>query len=132
MKFLADVRVLLDRLQNELKSIKDDSTGNSTNSANRAASTAPTGVIISSHLHAVANDTRSKTAVSKVTMKVHQTINEVAKRKNDVIISGLPEMDTQNDNDIEAADENAFLQLYEEHLSLEPMLAEQGCIRLGK
>jgi hypothetical protein len=36
---LADVRVLLDHLQNEVKSMKENSTGNSPNSANSAVST---------------------------------------------------------------------------------------------
>jgi hypothetical protein len=75
---LADVRVLLDHLQNEVKSIKENSTSDSPNSASSAAQIALTGDIISSQTHAAASDVRSKTAVSEVTLEIHRTINEIS------------------------------------------------------
>jgi hypothetical protein len=75
---LTDVRVLLDHLQNELKSIKENRTSDSPNSASSAAQIALTGDIISSQTHAAASDVRSKTAISEVTLEIHRTINEIA------------------------------------------------------
>lgn len=53
---------------------------------------------------------------------VQRTINDAARRKRNVVITGLPERN----------DRLAFLSLCEEQLPMKPMIAEKDCIRLGK
>jgi len=61
-------------------------------------------------------------------MIVHRTINDVARRKRNVIVSGLPEVDDDDDDD----DRRTFLQLCECHLSFKPAVSDGSCKRLGQ
>jgi hypothetical protein len=62
---------------------------------------------------------------AKTTLIVHRTLNDAARRKRNVIISGLPESDTHDDR-------TEFLRLCEDHLSVKPSVAENACVRIGK
>jgi hypothetical protein len=56
---------------------------------------------------------------------VHRTLHDTARRKRNVIITGLPESQTSDDR-------SEFLRLCEENLTIKPMVAINGCIRIGK
>lgn len=62
----------------------------------------------------------------KTSFIVHRTLNDNAKRKQNIIVSGLPE--TGNTND----DRMAFLKLCEENLTVKPLVPDNACIRIGK
>lgn len=62
---------------------------------------------------------------AKTTLIIHRTLNDAARRKRNVIISGLPESDTHDDR-------TEFLRLCEGHLSVKPSVAENACMRIGK
>jgi len=58
-------------------------------------------------------------------MEVHRTLADASKRKQNVVVSGLPESD-------HVTDEQAFLTLCEENFSFKQALSQVGCRRLGK
>jgi predicted metal-binding protein len=70
-------------------------------------------------------ENNSKTNATATMLIVQKTINDAARRKRNVVITGLPE---RSDGD----DKSAFLSLCEEQLPMKPMVAEKDCIRLGK
>lgn len=59
---------------------------------------------------------------SQTAMIVHRTLYDNSKRKQNVVVSGLPE--TYNDR-------RAFLDLCEQHLDIRPVVADNGCVRIG-
>jgi len=71
---------------------------------------------------------------------VHRTVQDAAKRKFNVVVSGLPEGEgagCNNDNNDDNNNDNnedceAFLGFCEENLMVKPVFAHKGCIRLGK
>jgi len=63
---------------------------------------------------------------------VHRTIKDMARRKCNVIISGLPEPTCQSEDENKRADESAFFKLCEENLSVKPAIASRGAKRLGR
>ena len=71
------------------------------------------------------NDTKTSDSESKTMLIVHRTINDTARRKRNIVISGLPEPDDGNDR-------SQFLTLCEEQLPMKPAVTEKDCIRLGK
>lgn len=65
---------------------------------------------------------------------VHRVLQDNAKRKMNVVISGLPEC-ICNDNDRDRNNQQecfAFTKFCEENLSVKPPLAQRGCRRIGK
>jgi hypothetical protein len=56
---------------------------------------------------------------------VQRTINDSARRKRNIIITGLPEQDDGDDRSL-------FLALCEEQLPMKPAVVDKDCIRLGK
>jgi hypothetical protein len=58
-------------------------------------------------------------------MIVHRTMNDVTRRKRNVVISGMIENDRYDDR-------LSFLQLCETWLTFKPALAEGSCVRLGQ
>ena len=66
-----------------------------------------------------------------MTLEVHRTLNDLNRRKSNVVVSGLPEQSSISD-DNKPADAEAFIRLCEEHLSIKPALGHRGCKRLGK
>ena len=69
---------------------------------------------------------------SDITDVVHRTIKDMARRKCNVIISGLPEPAYHSEEDNKHADESAFFKLCEENLSVKPAITSRGCKRLGR
>lgn len=71
-------------------------------------------------------------------LEIHRTHQDAERRKRNVVITGLPEPNTENVNNInnveddKEADNVAFSKFCEEHLSVKPALARSGCMRLGK
>jgi len=66
-----------------------------------------------------------------ITAVVHRTVRDIARRKRNVVISGLPEAMLSSESDNKAADEAAFVDLCETNLPIKPALAPKGCTRLG-
>ena len=65
---------------------------------------------------------------SQIHVEVHRSIQDAAKRKSNVVISGFPEgPDTNQDDD----DSVAFVNFCEANLSVKPALTNKGCRRLG-
>jgi len=64
-----------------------------------------------------------ETAVVKTV--VHRTLNDSARFKRNVIISGLPEVHIEQDR-------SDCLHLCDEHLTVKPHITESGCVRIGK
>ena len=67
----------------------------------------------------------AKAAATDIAVEVHRTLADASKRKQNVVVSGLPESD-------HVTDEQAFLTLCEENFSFKPALSQVGCRRLGK
>jgi len=68
---------------------------------------------------------------SSVQLEVHHVLHDAAKRKFNVIVTGLPE--TGNDgSETRKQDCEAFTKFCEENLTVKPPLARKGCIRIGK
>jgi len=68
----------------------------------------------------------SVTSKSDIEMEIQRTLASEARRKKNVIITGLPE-ETESGID----DKQAFLTLCENHFSVKPSLSQLGCKRLG-
>jgi len=73
-----------------------------------------------------------KASISDILIEVHRTINEMTRRKRNVIVTGLPEPLECSEEQHGLTDEEAFKRLCEEHLSLKPALDRKGCIRVGR
>jgi len=67
----------------------------------------------------------------QVSVEVHRTLADSARRKNNIVVSGLPEAHDAGD-DVSTEDDMTFLKLCEEHFTIKPPLAKLGCRRLGK
>ena len=65
-----------------------------------------------------------------VRLEIHRTIQDVARRKCNVVVTGIPE--SSDGMTTTEADNTAFSKFCEEHLSVKPVLAHRGCVRLGK
>ena len=75
---------------------------------------------------AVPDYVHAPTAVPTAEMiqnQIHQTLADMSRHKNNIVITGLPEVDGD--------DERAFLDLCEKHFTIKPVLTAQGCRRLG-
>jgi len=59
------------------------------------------------------------------TMIIHRTLRDTARRRCNVIVSGLPE---EQDNE---GDRKSFLGVCEEWLPMKPALSEGSCVRIG-
>jgi len=63
------------------------------------------------------------------TLIVHRTLNDVSRRKKNVVVSGIVE----RSSDAESNDKEAFEELCERHLLLKPQFAAGNCcVRIGK
>jgi len=81
--------------------------------------------------------TPNQPSSSDIAVEVHRTLNDVSRRKCNIVVSGLPEPvkptnDTDDDFDEVEEDKSAFLALCEDHFSVKPALSNLGCRRLGK
>ena len=64
-------------------------------------------------------------------VEVHRVLKDIARRKLNVVVTGLPETD-ESGSDSSAEDSGAFVKFCEENLVVKPPLARKGCRRLGK
>src|SRR5664279_2160811 len=71
------------------------------------------------------NDTENCADDTHISLVVHRTLNDTARRKRNVVITGLPE-----NPDIE--DGTACYELCEYYLPVKPTVAAGGCRRIGK
>jgi len=67
----------------------------------------------------------AKAATTDIAVEVHRTLADAFKRKQNVVVTGLPESQ-------HVTDEQAFLTLCEENFFFKPVLSQVGCRRLGK
>lgn len=68
-----------------------------------------------------------------IAMEVHKTLADKSKRRQNIVVTGLPEPEPQSrNNNFTAQDEQAFMSLCEDHFSTKPALSHLGCRRLGK
>ena len=68
----------------------------------------------------------------KLSMEVHRTLADKNRRKCNVVVSGLPEVQTQDSaTDCDNDDMEQFVRLCEENLSTKPAPSHLGCRRLG-
>jgi hypothetical protein len=133
---MADMRVSIAWLQQEIENLKTISAA--------SRSSIKTGADIGTTYAAVVADcdrqskpnnihhASNRVAVSDISIEIHRTINEVARRKSNVVITRLPEPTGNTDEENKFADEETFKKLCEENLSLKPSLARKGCKRLGQ
>jgi len=82
------------------------------------------------HSSSYANTSTADPVTSNVRLEIHRTIQDVARRKCNVVVTGIPES-LDGTTTIEA-DNTAFNKFCEENLSVKPALARRGCVRLGK
>ena len=73
-----------------------------------------------------------KSEVSTVSLVVQQTMNDIARRKHNIVITGLPESPSSDSEQIKLDDQNAFLSLCEQYLDVKLAIAAKGCVRVGK
>jgi len=55
-------------------------------------------------------------------LPIHRTLNDISRRKCNVVVTGLPET---------ADDETLFIKFCKENLSVKPTVINRGCRRLG-
>jgi len=67
-----------------------------------------------------------------IAVVVQRTVRDIARRKRNVIISGLPEPTCDSEAENRLADETAFHMLCEENLTVKPAMVPRGCRRLGR
>ena len=124
---LADVTMLVANLQKEIEHLK--------------AASAETPVANATHddetneNETVQNKKSAPVDINQVRLEIHRTHQDAERRKRNVVITGLPEPNSENVNSAEddkEADNVAFSKFCEKHLSVKPALARSGCMRLGK
>ena len=70
--------------------------------------------------------------VSQLRLEFHRAHHDITRRKQNVVVTGLPETRTDDGETDKEADNTAFIKFCEENLSVKPPLAHKGCVRLGK
>jgi len=68
-----------------------------------------------------------------LTAKVCKTVNDMNRRKKNIVVTGLPEVASDSDEtETRRIDEAAFSTFCEENLTVKPAMSKLGCRRLGK
>jgi len=78
------------------------------------------------------NDDRNHKRVSEVAFEVHRTITDIARRKCNIVVTGLSEPTDEDENSSSDTDRTTFLKLCEENFSVKPSVSRLGCHRLGR
>ena len=129
---MADMRAIMAELKRDIDSIK----GHQVTLSDTADSGWPSLAAASSSSSSSSSSTSTVTPAASLTpqqfvsLEVHKTVKDISRRKCNVVITGLRESSATDSS--RAADHKAFLQLCEEHLSIKPNVAPQGCRRLGR
>lgn len=120
---LADLRSSVLKLSQELDILKN------------TTKNVPSSVSQSLSMEASTSDTNTVPAAvdhTDIAVVVQRTVRDIARRKQNVIISGLPEPTCDSEAENRLADETAFHMLCEENLTVKPAMAPRGCRRLGR
>ena len=121
---LADVRVSLAYLHEELSNLRPTFTDKV------KITPAPAGTSSATSSSALSN--MKQKMISEMTVVVHRTLKDSAKRKYNVVVTGLPETVEGSDEEKKLADKEAFSSLCEQYLDVKPAVSNKGCIRLGQ
>jgi len=70
--------------------------------------------------------------VFEVSLVVHQTLNDKARRRCKVVILGLSEPEAGDADSNNLADRQLFSTICEQYLEVKPVLSNKGCVRLGR
>lgn len=70
--------------------------------------------------------------VSQLRLEFHRAHQDIARRNHNVVISGLPEICADDGAVDKESKCIAFVKCCEENLSVRPVIARSGCVRLGK
>ena len=128
---LSDIRSLLNQFSMDHNNIKKSvTTLENAWSASAISTTAETTAAVDQHSTTInsnnINQQQMRTSPD-ITLEVYRALSDKARRKQNIIVTGLPET---IEDDI--SDEMKFIHLCEEHLSIKPALKYNGCRRLGK
>ena len=119
---ISDMRTSIAWLFEEVKCLKQ-----SANAAN-AANDGMNGQLLSSSAQEVSLDEQITT---KTVTEVHRVLRDAARRKLNVVVTGLPET-VGSDSENHKEDSESFTKFCEENLVVKPPLAGKGCMRVGK
>jgi len=132
---LADVRVSLTKVIAEVNYMKNASSVQQTVECNAVTRTAKKHEVSDSNSGKITDVTLNKenlVTVSQLRLEFHRAHQDITRRKHNVVISGLPETCADDGAVDKESDCVAFVQFCEENLSVKPVLARSGCVRLGK
>lgn len=119
---ISDMRTSIAWLFEEVKCLKQSA--NTTNATNDGMN----GQLLSSSAQEASLD---KQITTKTVTEVHRVLHDAAKRKLNVVVTGLPET-VGSGSEIHKEDSESFIKFCEENLVVKPPLARKGCMRLGK
>jgi len=120
---LSDIRMLLNQFNTDYGSLKE-SVAALENAWPALGPTGNTAVTDSDPRQnsSTGSNQRQTRPLPDITLEVHRALSDKARRKQDIVVTGLPEADDSN-----PSDEMAFIHLCEEHLSIKPALKPNGC-----
>lgn len=70
--------------------------------------------------------------ISQLKVELQHALRDATRRKQNIVVSGLPETCAPDGTTDKETDGAAFTSFCEENLSVKPPLAQSGCVRLGK
>ena len=126
---IALLRTLITDLKGELDSIKPVTTALTTCSLQTPPDSSPPLPTDASN---AGSHLSSSARISEHRMEISKVLQDITRRKNNIIITGLPETPALSESESRAADRDSFLRLCEEHLDVKPSVSHLGCRRLGK
>jgi len=130
---LAEMRASLAGVIAEVNYLKNMPRQHVSASLNHAATIKPgNSDSSSSHGKNVSDVESDSVTIAQVRLEFFRTYQDVTRRKCNVIITGLPEADTEDAETDKEVDSMTFVKFCEENLSVKPALAPSGCVRLGK
>ena len=135
---LADMRTSLSDVIAEVNDLKVKSSGYQTRPDQTTGSDHNTGTTVTSNVDSKLGSLHgitvggSKVTDSHFQLEFHRTYQDITRRKQNVVVTGLPEVCDGSSTSDNMADNEAFIKFCEENLSVKPALARRGCVRLGK
>ena len=127
------LRTMVTNLKDELDDIKSSiNAATLTNCIPAISADKNLSVPISTDLSNAEPLPSSSVRFSEHRMEITKVVHDINRRKNNVVISGLPEPLVSSESGRRTADCDAFLRLCEEHLDVKPQMSHLGCRRLGK
>jgi len=131
---LADIRVSVKLLSDEMMKLKSD---NHSSSSGPKKNPVPEGSSAASSRSSNATDSinmanNKAKPKTQIQMEVYLAMQDLTRRKSNVIVTGLPEPTDTTNADIHLADQNTFTRFCEENLTVKPAVSHKGCMRLGQ